>query len=68
MLNRQFYFLDQIFPKIVFSIQNIKMEQHHRIQDIRINLDAKFHLKQTFLNFFLPNFPKNRRNYLVYHK
>ena len=44
------------------------MEQHHRIQDIRINLDAKFHLKQTFLNFFLPNFPKNRRNYLVYHK
>ena len=47
-----FVFSDQIFPEWVFSVQSRNSGNYHRIQDIRISLDSKFHLKQTILSFW----------------
>ena len=48
-----FDFSDQIFPERVFSVQSRNSGNYHRIQDIRISLDSKFHLKQTILIFWI---------------
>ena len=42
---------DQFFQKWHFVI-NRKNEHHHRISHTGINLDTKFPLKQTILNFW----------------
>ena len=47
-----FVFSDQIFPEWVFSVQSRNSGNYHRIQDIRIRRDFKFHLKQTILSFW----------------
>ena len=53
-LNRQFWFLDQVWPKRVLPIKNGQSEHHHWILHIRISLGTKFQLKLTILIFFWP--------------
>ena len=47
-----FDFLDQIFPKRVFVVQNGEKKRHDRLQYIWISLGTKFHLKQTISDFW----------------
>ena len=39
-------FLDHIFPKKVFSIQNKTDKHYHRIQHIQLSLGTNFYVKQ----------------------
>ena len=48
-----FDFLEQIFPKKVFSFKKRKSEHHHGILNIPISLITKFQLKLTILKYFL---------------
>ena len=52
-----FNFLDKIYPKRAFPVENKKSEHHHWVLHIRITLSIKFHLKLKILNFW-PSLPK----------
>ena len=45
-------FLDQIYPKLVFSAQNRKSKHYYRIKHIPISVDPQFHLKQIIFIFW----------------
>ena len=45
-----FDFLEQIYPRTVFPVDNEKSENHHIILHIRISLGIKFHFEKTTLN------------------
>ena len=51
-LNWRFDFLDQIYPKSIFSIKNRKSEHHYWIHHIRISQGTKFQLKHIILTFW----------------
>ena len=46
---QNFGFLDQIYPKRVFLVENRKSEHHHCILHIGIGLKTKFQLRLTIL-------------------
>ena len=59
------FFWNQICSKRAFLNQNRKSGYHFRIQHIRINIDAKLHLKQTIFNSWTKFAQKE---YLPYNK
>ena len=50
-----------------FLVHNRKSEHQHRIQQIQVSADAKFHLKQTSL-IVLDKFSQKGRKNLAYRK
>ena len=51
------FFLDQIYPKRVFSVENWKSEHHNWILHTRISLATKFQLRLAIFIFFDQIFP-----------
>lgn len=49
----------------MFSVENRKSEDYHRIQDIQIYINTKFHLIQATFTF-LARFVQKGRKELVY--
>ena len=47
-------FLNQIYPKQVFSVENRKIEPHNRIQYILIRVDVTFRLVDNFFDQVCP--------------
>ena len=56
-----FVFLAEFAKKKVFLFQNRKSEDDHRIQNIRISLDVKFHRKLTILIVLTKFYPKIKK-------
>ena len=60
-----FVFLAEFAKKKVFLFQNRKSEDDHRIQNIRISLDVKFHRKLTILIVLTKFYPKIKKKFTV---